>query len=196
MRCCSPRWIMIDSSSRRTSGRQVNHNAALPCMPLFHFVVIYSVLMSSLSVLYLSFYSASPYHLPFALFLPLFVWPFHHSCLSQLWLLNKCISHMVELTFGSFSSAPYGGIFLKDIAQQQIFVYFRKSSLVVQLDSENLTFLSHTNCFILNNLNILKESSSSVCPVILVSDIQACNISGTCGLQGASFNLYIIRLGN
>lgn len=37
-----------------------------------------------------------------------FCLPFCHLCPSQLRLLNKCISHVVELIHRSFSSAPYG----------------------------------------------------------------------------------------
>lgn len=110
-------------------------------VPFLIFLDVLSILSLSVPFLLSLFYSSLPlsFFPPFHPILNLFIFRLSTSpsLLSSptVALLNKCISHMVELTIRSFSSAPYGPTVMlhkvfKVTALQQISVYCRDSSLL------------------------------------------------------------------
>lgn len=95
----------------------MNHAAAIPTCPLpsIHFSLCplfpsscASSYYSTFPLLSLSFSPSVSLSTRLRITSSSFCLPFCHLCPSQLRLLNKCISHAVELIHRSFSSAPYG----------------------------------------------------------------------------------------
>lgn len=117
----------------------MNLAAVIPSCPLCHLFISPDVLCSHLHLppLIIPFFPLlSPLFSPFSLFPPytpylfiLLLSTFLPSLsIPTVALLNKCISHVVELIHGSFSSVPYGPTVklhkvFKVLALKQISVY-------------------------------------------------------------------------